>query len=140
MRKVVCTAEYDSYQRRSKGACRIESNIGNRAECKNLTCDHQADDQARPASRRTAINSCSHDDQQQEEGANCLHDDGNHPATTRTVEADRTTKVRGAKTRALRCSRPAKGKSYDQRTQDSPNELRNPVNYCLTPGDAPGNS
>src|SRR5260221_1456393 len=101
--------------------------------------DHQADDQACPASGRTAIHSRSHDDEQQEEGTNRLHSDGNNPATARTVETDRTTKVRRATTRTLLPGRPTQDESNDQRTHDSSNELPNPVNHRLTPGDTPGN-
>src|SRR2546425_11286458 len=86
MRKVICATKQDLYNRGPKGACRIESYIGNWSKGKNFTGDHQADDESCPTGWCAAIDSRSHNDQEQEEGANCLHSDGYNPATTCSVE------------------------------------------------------
>src|SRR5437588_4625854 len=139
MRKLVCTAEQDLQKRRPEGARWIESYIGNRAEGKDLTGNHQADDKACPAGGCAAIHSRSHDDREQEEGADRLHGNGYDPATTRSVEVDSATEVRRTEARALRRSRPAKGEGNEERAQDATHELRDPVDRCLAPANAPGN-
>ena len=138
MGKVVCPTEQDLQQRRPQGTRRIERHIGNRAKGKNLTSDHQADDKARPTGGGATIHSRPHDDQQEEEGANRLHGNGYHPATSRSVEVDSATKVRRAKTGALRRGRPAKGEGDEQRAQDSTKELRHPIDHRFAPADTPG--
>src|SRR5438128_8544391 len=106
MGRVVCTAEQDLHKRRPQSTRRIERHIGNRAKGKNLTSDHQADDEASPTGGGATIHSRPHDDQQKEEGANRLHSNGYHPATGRSVEVYSAAKVRRAKARTLRRSRP----------------------------------
>src|SRR5947209_11281919 len=138
MGKVVCTAEQDLHKRRSKGTCRIESHVGDWTKGKNLTRDHQADDEARPTGGCATIDSGSHDHQEEEEGANSLHSNGDNPATTGSVKVYSATKVRCAKARALRRSRPTKGEGNDQRAEDSTKELCNPVDSCLAPAHASG--
>src|SRR5437868_282611 len=87
VRKVVCTTEQDLHKRRSKGTRGIESYIGNRAKGENLTGDHQADDKACPTGGRATIHSRSHNNQQEEEGANRLHGNGYNPTSARSVAA-----------------------------------------------------
>src|SRR3989440_8034345 len=140
MGKVVCTAEQDLHNCRPKGTCRIESHVSNGTKGKNLTRDHQADDEACPTRGCATIDSGSHDDQEEEEGANSLHSNGDNPATTGSVKGQCGAKVCCAKARALRRSRPTKGKGNDQRADDSTKELGNPVDSCLAPAYASGDS
>src|SRR5438874_9416294 len=99
MGKVVCTAEQDLHNRRPKGTCRIESHVSNRTKGKNLTRDHQADDEACPTRGCATIDSGSHDDQKRKKGTIISKTKGTNQTATNPVRVKAAPKIIAAKPR-----------------------------------------